>query len=158
RQGRLALGFGAYGRETRRIGRRARRQADAPARVQSLGEHDVDYAGPQGRTDRDECSQQGRHGVARGADLDPFRTDREPHRTLQNSQKGQSLPPRTPENGVPAPPPARLSEGQGRSALSGADRKARPAPLRAGDHAMFNTVTKSIEWAGRTLTLETGKM
>src|SRR5690606_40388081 len=81
-----------------------------------------------------------------------------PHRTLQNSQEGQSLPPRTPENGVPAPPPARLSEGQGRSALSGADRKARPAPLRAGDHAMFNIITKSIDWAGRTLTLETGKV
>ena len=66
--------------------------------------------------------QEGRHRLAGSPGRDPVRAYCEPHRALQGPQQGQPLPPWPAEDGLDAPPPPRLRQGEGRSALQGTDR------------------------------------
>ena len=74
----------------------------------------------------------GRHRLARSPDRAPLRADQRPHRSLQDSPEGPSLPARPAHAHRQAPRAARVPPQEGRGALPGIDRKARDPQVIGG--------------------------
>ena len=78
---------------------------------------------PQGRSHQDVCHQGRRHGFARSPGRDPVRTDHQPHRAFQDPREGQSFAARPAQDGLAAPPVARLPQAHRRGALQDASSR-----------------------------------
>src|SRR5581483_2123418 len=98
--------------------------------------------------------QEGRHGLAGGADRPPDRAHQWAHGALQAAQERQPFAARPAQDGEPAPPPSRPRQGQGREALS-EDHRAFGNPPLAGTRCPAGASSRRPEtdelWARASL-------
>src|SRR5205807_2497274 len=80
---------------------------------------------PEEEPDRAVSDARGRHGVARGSDRPPDRTDQRPHGALQDPREGPSLPPRPSHADREAPRVDRIPAHEGPRAVPRRHRKTR---------------------------------
>ncbi len=101
-----------------------------PARSTPIGgSRYVNHCRAQDGTHNGICHQADRYRLTGSPGRDPDGTHQEPDRPFQVPYQGQSFASGPSQDGLAAPFPARLSQGQGRGPLQDADREARHPPL-----------------------------